>query len=283
LFGVSRQVYYRSKQNKRKRQSISAKVIELVMAVRRKMPRIGTRKLYFMLRCSLRALSVGRDRLFRILRANHLLVVPKRSYSITTNSYHHFRKHKDTIEGLTIERPEQVWVSDITYLGHRKEPCYLSLVTDAYSKLIVGYHVSSNLNAENSIKALKMAIRKRKYNNERLIHHSDRGIQYCCGEYQQVLSKSGIQCSMTESYDPYRNAVAERVNGILKQEFLLENLKQDLATMKKIVAESIHIYNTERPHYSCHMRTPEQMHNQKEVKIRTYKTKNSNKDELVAI
>lgn len=283
MFGVSRQVYYRSKQNKAKRQSVAVKVIELVVSIRRRMPRIGTRKLYFMLRNSLRALSVGRDRLFRILKANHLLIIPKRSYTITTNSHHHFRKHKDIVEGLTIERPEQVWVSDITYLGDRNEPCYLSLVTDAYSKLIVGYDVSTNLNAQNSVKALKMALRNRKYYTEKLIHHSDRGIQYCCGEYQNILSKSGIQCSMTESYDPYRNAIAERINGILKQEFLLENLKLDLETMKKIVAESVHIYNTERPHYSCHMRTPEQMHNQKEVKIRTYKTKNSNKDELVAI
>jgi len=283
LFGVNRQVYYRSKQNKAKRQSVAVKVIDLVSSIRRRMPRIGTRKLYFMLRSSLQALSVGRDRLFRILRANHLLVVPKRCYAVTTNSHHRFRKHKDIVEELTIERPEQVWVSDITYLGNRNEPCYLSLVTDAYSKLIVGYDISSNLNAQNSIKALKMAIKNRIYCTEKLIHHSDRGIQYCCGEYQRVLSKGGIQCSMTESYDPYRNAVAERINGILKQEFLLENLKLDLQTMKKIVAESIHIYNTERPHYSCHMRTPEQMHKQKEVKIRTYKTKNSNKNELVAI
>lgn len=253
------------------------------MSIRRKMPRIGTRKLYFMLRGSLRALSVGRDRLFRILRANHLLIVSKRRYYITTNSHHRFKKHKDLIEGLLVERPEQVWVSDITYLGHRNEPYYLSLVTDAYSKLIVGYAVSSNMNAVNSINALKMAVRNRKYREERLIHHSDRGIQYCSDGYQKVLSKCNIQCSMTESYDPYRNAIAERVNGILKQEFGLGDFQYDLSTMKKIVAESIHIYNNHRPHYSCHMRTPVQMHQQKAIKIRTYKTKNSNKDNLVAI
>jgi len=236
-----------------------------------------------MLRSSLRALSVGRDRLFRILRANQLLITPKRCYTVTTNSHHHFRKHKDIVQQLTMERPEQVWVSDITYLGNRKEPCYLSLVTDAYSKLIVGYHVDSNLNAQSSIKALKMAIRNRRHLTEKLIHHSDRGIQYCCAQYQRVLAKSGIQCSMTESYDPYRNAIAERINGIIKQEFLPENLTVDLATMKKMVAESIYIYNNERPHHSCYMRTPIQMHQQKEIKIRTYKTKNSNKNILVAI
>lgn len=258
------------------------RVVELVKGIRNKMPRIGARKLYFMLLPSLRALAVGRDRLFRILKANHLLVTPRRSYCVTTNPHHHFRKHKDLTEKLAMERPEQVWVADITYLGDREKPCYLSLVTDAYSKMILGYEVSSNMDAQNNVNALQMAIGNRKYKKENLIHHSDRGIQYCCEHYQQVLTGSNIQCSMTESYDPYRNAVAERVNGILKQGFLLADLKKDLPTMKKAVAESISIYNKQRPHYSCYMKTPFQMHQQREMKIRTYKTKNSNKDELVA-
>jgi putative transposase len=283
LFGVSRQVYYRHKKRSANRRSVADKVIELVTGIRNKMPRIGTRKLYFMLQSSLKALCVGRDRLFRILKANHLLIIPKRSYCITTNSHHHFRKHKDLTEELIIERPEQVWVADITYLGDREKPCYLSLVTDAYSKMIVGYQVSSNMNAENNVEAIEMAIKNRMYKKEKLIHHSDRGIQYCCEDYQKTLALSNIQCSMTESYDPYRNAVAERVNGILKQEFLLEDLKKDLPTMKKIIAESINIYNKQRPHFSCHMKTPLQMHLQREVKIKTYKTKNSNKNKLAAI
>ncbi|MDB5134565.1 MAG: transposase, partial [Mucilaginibacter sp.] len=262
MFGVSGQVYYRHKKRSSNRRSIADKVVELVIGIRNKMPCIGTRKLYFMLRASLKAWAVGRDRLFRILKANHLLIIPKRSYCITTNSHHHFRKHKDLIEDLTMERPEQVWVADITYLGGREKPCYLSLVTDAYSKMIVGYEVSSNMNAENNVKALEMAIKNRKYRKEKLIHHSDRGIQYCCEDYQKTLTRSNIQCSMTESYDPYRNAVAERVNGILKQEFLLEDINKDLSTMKKVVAESICIYNNQRPHYSCYMKTPFQMHQQ---------------------
>lgn len=256
------------------RQEIASQVIELVKEIRQQMPRIGTRKLYYLLEPKLNLLSVGRDRLFRILKANHMLIIPKRSYRITTNSHHRFRKHKNRIEQLAITRPEQVWVSDITYLGNRENPCYLSLVTDAYSKLIVGYNVSENLNTESCIKALEKAVKHRRYKSETLIHHSDKGIQYCSNEYQKILSDNGLQCSMTESYDPYQNAVAERVNGILKQEFMIDEYRVELSEIKQIVRESIRIYNSERPHYSSHMLTPEQMHGQRELKIRTYK-KNS--------
>lgn len=253
------------------RQEIASQVIELVKEIRQQMPRIGTRKLYYLLEPKLNLLSVGRDRLFRILKANHMLIIPKRSYRITTNSHHRFRKHKNRIEQLAITRPEQVWVSDITYLGNRENPCYLSLVTDAYSKLIVGYNVSENLNTESCIKALEKAVKHRRYKSETLIHHSDKGIQYCSKEYQKKLSDNGLQCSMTESYDPYQNAVAERVNGILKQEFMIDEYRVELSEIKQIVRESIRIYNSERPHYSSHMLTPEQMHGQRELKIRTYK------------
>jgi putative transposase len=274
LFGVDRQVYYRKKRSKQKRQDIASQVVELVREIRQQMPRVGTRKLYYLLEAKLRSLSVGRDRLFRILKANHLLIIPKRSYRITTNSHHRFRKHKNLIEQLVITRPEQVWVSDITYLGNRENPCYLSLVTDAYSKLIVGYNVSENLNTENCIKALKKAVKGRQYKSEPLIHHSDKGIQYCSNEYQKTLSENDLQCSMTESYDPYQNAVAERVNGILKQEFMIDEYRVGLSEITQIVKESISIYNTKRPHYSSYMLTPRQMHSQQKVEIRTYK-KNS--------
>lgn len=200
-----------------------------------------------------------------------MLIEPKRPYHITTNSHHRFRKHKNLIDGLKVSRPEQVWVSDITYLGNRENPSYLALVTDAYSKKIVGYHVSAHLDTDNCIKALKMAIGKRIYNNESLIHHSDRGIQYCSKEYQRVLKRNGINCSMTQSYDPYQNAIAERINGILKQEFSIDKYNVELKVRKKIVSDSVRIYNTDRPHYSCYMKTPEQMHLQRQVSIRTYK------------
>lgn len=283
MFGVSRQVYYRSKKRRIRKQDLSAEIIGLVIDVRMKMPRIGARKLYHILKESLEALSVGRDKLFQILKANHLLVKPKRSYHITTNSHHRFRKHKDLTIDMKVSRPEQLWVSDITYLGNRKEPCYLALVTDAYSKKIVGYDVSDSLSMEGSVRALKMAISKRIYKKDMLIHHSDRGLQYCCDEYQQTLIKNSIHCSMTESYDPYRNAVAERVNGILKQEFILIREGVKLSEMKKMVSESVNIYNNIRPHHACFMNTPKYMHRQSKIEIRTYKRKNSSRNEPTAI
>jgi transposase InsO family protein len=138
----------------------------------------------------------------------------------------------------------------------------------------MGYNLSDSLATEGSLRALTMAVKQRKYNTM-LIHHSDRGLQYCSNDYQKALKKKKIIPSMTESYDPYANAIAERVNGILKQEFLLEEYPVDIQTMKLLVKEAVHIYNTKRPHWSCYMKTPEQMHLQKKVKIRTYKKKDS--------
>jgi len=273
LLGFSRQVYYRAITSRQKRQAVAGDVIELVQRIRIEQPRLGTRKLYHILKAELQDLGVGRDRLFAILKANKMLIKSKRSYHITTNPHHRFRKHKNLIEDKTVTRPEQVWVSDITYVGNRQNPMYLSLVTDAYSKKIVGYHLDSTLQVDASLKALKSAIRNRKYPNDKLIHHSDRGLQYCSDSYQELLSKNNITCSMTESYDPYQNAVAERINGILKQEFLINTQKLDISTMQKIVKQSITIYNTKRPHLSCNMLTPEQMHKQDKIKIKTYKKK----------
>ena len=142
------------------------------------MPKIGGRKLFHMLSNQLKEIGVGRDMLFRILRANHMLITPKKSYHITTNSHHRFRKHKNLIENIQIVEPEQIWVSDITYIGNRKNPMYLSLVTDAYSKMVVGYDVSNSLNTEGSLRALKMATKSRVYKENILINHSDKGLKY---------------------------------------------------------------------------------------------------------
>ena len=270
LFGVNRQVYYRRERAMHQKQERASKVINMVQAIRAQMPRIGTRKLYYLLQSELKFLGVGRDKLFDILKANNMLILPKRSYRKTTDSHHRFRKHKNLIEGLKPERPEQIWVSDITYIGNKGNHRYLALVTDAYSKKVVGHDLSSSLSADGAIRALKMGLRQRSYKSE-LIHHSDRGLQYCCNEYQTSLAKGQVKCSMTESYDPYANAVAERVNGILKQEFLLEEYDIELATMKELVKNSIGIYNTIRPHYSCYMKTPQQMHSQNKIEIRSYK------------
>jgi transposase InsO family protein len=228
-------------------------------------------------------LKIGRDKFFGILRANHLLVEARRSSHVTTDSHHRFRKHKNLILEMPILRPEQVWVSDITYIGKREKPCYLSLVTDAYSKRIMGYYVADNMSTESSALALKMAIKNRQTNTPALIHHSDRGVQYCSDGYQKILLKNKIQCSMTNNGDPYENAVAERINGILKQEFVIDTYHEDLDIMREIVKEAIDIYNNQRPHYSNYMLTPKQMHSQSEIKMRTYKRKNSNKNEPVTV
>jgi len=273
LFGVNRQVYYRRIHAVKRRKSRALKVIELVESIRLQMPKLGARKLYFMLEDELKQLNVGRDMLFRILKANHMLIQPKRRYHITTNSHHRFRKHKNLIENIVPEKPEQIWVSDITYVGNRQNPMYLALVTDAYSKQIMGHDLSNSLDVSGSLRALKMAVKKRKYKNNIVTHHSDRGLQYCSNEYQDLLKRSKMYCSMTESYDPYANAVAERVNGILKEEFIGYKNKHSLETMDALVKNSINIYNEKRPHFSCYYKTPKQMHQQNEIKIKTYKNK----------
>ena len=278
LFGIDRQVYYRKIKRRKIRQFNASKVVSMVLEIRQTMPRIGAKKLYYLLNNELKQLKIGRDKFIDILRANHLLIAPKRSYHITTNSHHRFRKHQNQILELQIQRPEQVWVSDITYIGKRENPCYLSLVTDAYSKRIMGFNVADNMNTESSLVALKNAVKQRKDKSLSLIHHSDRGLQYCANEYQKLLNKSDIKCSMTQNSDPYENAVAERINGILKQEFSIDKFNKELPIMKALVKNAIDIYNNIRPHYSNYMLTPNQMHQQNEIKMRTYKRKNTCKN-----
>ena len=203
-------------------------------------------------------IKIGRDALFRFLRHEHLLVLPLKKYTKTTNSKHWLRKHPNLLEELVAFAPEQVLVSDITYLRTQSSVYYLSLVTDAFSRKIMGYNLSHTLAAEEVVKALKMAIRHCKSTNG-IVHHSDRGLQYASSLYQEVLSKAGMLPSMTAGYDCYQNALAERVNGILKQEFLFNRCK-NFEELLLLVKESVHIYNTERPHLSLQMKTPESVH-----------------------
>jgi putative transposase len=283
LFGIDRQVYYRKIKRRSIKQDKAQLVVNMVLEIRTQMPRIGSKKLYYLLKQELKILKIGRDKFIDILRANHLLILPKRSYHITTNSHHRFRKYKNQLLDLQINQPEQVWVSDITYIGKREKPCYLSLITDAYSKKIVGYNVSDNLNTESSLVALRLAIKHRKNKEIPLIHHSDRGLQYCSNEYQKILAKNEIQPSMTQNSDPYENAVAERINGILKQEFYIDKYNKDLPIMKQIIKETVNIYNEKRPHLSNYMLTPDQMHQQNKIIMKTYKTKNSIKNVFDAV
>ena len=278
MSGINRQVYYRSEKRSVEHTDTAAKVVEMVEELRVQQPHLGGRKLNFMLKKPLKSLKVGRDKFFDILRANHLLIIPKRSCHITTNSHHRFRKHKNLILDYQINKPNQVWVADITYIGNRANPTYLSLITDAYSKKIVGHHVADNLNTESSLMALKNALKNKQVNLGSLIHHSDRGLQYCSNEYKKLLEKNNIKCSMTQNSDPYENAVAERINGILKQEFDIDKYNVETKLRRKIINESIEIYNEIRPHFSNHYLTPNQMHDQELLKMKTYKNKNQSKN-----
>lgn len=225
-----------------------------------KMPRLGTRKLYYLLKNDFEALDIkiGRDALFDYLRAENLLIKPKKSYTKTTQSKHWLHKHPNLLQGFKPLRAEQVFVSDITYVKSRERTHYLSLVTDAFSRKIMGYQLSDNLNTENMLSALKMAVRNRKTQLP-LIHHSDRGLQYCAAMYQNQLKLHSIIPSMTDGYDCYQNALAERINGILKQEFFVETCNNG-NELKKLVKESVHIYNELRPHLSLNMKTPNLVH-----------------------
>jgi putative transposase len=262
--GMSRQAYYQAAQAAREHRRQEAVVLDLVRDTRLEQPRIGTRKLHYLLGKVLeeRSIKLGRDALFALLRRYRMLVAPKRAYHKTTLSHHRFYKHPNLLKpgpGQVIpQAPEQVWVSDITYLPTREETTYLSLVTDAYSRKIVGYHLDTHMQTVAVGKALKMALRRRS-GKQPLIHHSDRGIQYCSAEYQALHEKHGITCSMTDGYDCYQNALAERVNGILKAEFLIHR-PQNLEQARQMVKESIRIYNEKRPHLSLKYKTPDEVH-----------------------
>lgn len=276
-------MYYRSKKARQHKQSIAQKVIAMVREIRMIMPKLGGKKLYFLLKDQLLLLKVGRDKLFRILRTNHMLIVPKKRYHITTDSHHRFRKHKNLVNTVDIEKPDSVWVSDITYVGTRVNPSYLALITDAYSKKIVGYNISTSLSVDGSLKALEMALNNRKQRQRPLIHHSDRGLQYCSNEYQKLLRDNGITPSMTEKYDPYENAIAERINGVLKQEFDIAKNVKDFSLKQQLITSAIKIYNHVRPHLSNHMLTPIQMHDQNKLKRKQYTSKKPNNDLIVRL
>ncbi|WP_392400147.1 IS3 family transposase [Aeromonas salmonicida] len=263
FLGISRQAYYKRNRVADVRHAQGLQVVRFVRQVRLRQPRVGTRKLHYLLQGQDDVwLKVGRDRLFRILAEHRLLVPPRRAYHKTTHSFHRFYRHPNLLkagpEQVTPVAPEQVWVADITYLPARSGPLYLSLVTDAYSRKIVGHHVHEGMHAESVAMAFKKALKQRRSRGE-LIHHSDRGVQYCSGLYQSLHERYGVRCSMTDGYDCYQNALAERVNGILKGELLLQS-PQDLAQAREMVHEAVDIYNVERPHHALKYRTPDAVH-----------------------
>ena len=220
------------------------------------MPRLGARKLYFLLEQSFvkNGIKIGRDAFFAYLKREQMLVKPMKNYTKTTFSKHWLRKYPNLFKDIDVKRTEQVFVSDITYIKSNERTHYLSLVTDVFSRKIVGYHLSDDMSAENVVKALRMAVKNRKTNLQ-LIHHSDRGLQYCSQIYQNELNKNNIIASMTDGYDCYQNALAERINGILKQEFLIYKCKSG-NELNELIRESVECYNTKRPHLSLNMKTP---------------------------
>lgn len=262
---MTRQAHYKRMACQRQEQQRDEAVVELVKQKRQRQPRIGTRKLHHLLQEPLReaGIRIGRDAMFAVLGERNLLVPRKRAYHKTTHSHHHLRRHpnllKQGAEGRMVATGcEQLWVADITYVATRDRTAYLSLVTDAYSRKIVGWHVHATLQADEVGEAFRMALRSRE-TSQRLVHHSDRGSQYCSDAYQRLHKRHRITCSMTDGYDCYQNALAERVNGILKDE-LLPHRPVDLKQARAMVREAVAIYNQERPHDSLQKRTPEAVH-----------------------
>lgn len=258
LFDKSRQAFYQ-RQGAIYEQAVSDHLIlSQVSKIRQRQPRLGGRKL--LVKLAEAGIELGRDALFDLLRSNGLLVRRRRNGVRTTQSSHWLRKYPNLIRHFTPMCPNRLWVSDITYLETTEGYVYLFLITDAYSKKIVGYHTSDNLEADNAVAALKMALKGMKEDCSELIHHSDRGVQYCSDKYVKLLNGRNIALSMTENGDPRENAIAERVNGILKDEWLYDLGKMDKDTMHKVVAQIIQIYNEERPHLSLDMCTPNVAH-----------------------
>jgi putative transposase len=256
----SRAAYYKQ-MKKQKQQKLQDYLIrELVMEKRKIMPRLGGKKLYRLVGRSMREhlIYMGRDKFFTWLRERDLLVKPKKRFTKTTHSHHRFRVHKNLIKDIEITHPDQIWVSDITYLKLQKGFCYLALMTDAYSRKIVGYDISQSLELNGCLRALQMACAQRRMNQT--IHHSDRGIQYCSNQYTERLSENNIQISMAEAGNCYENAMAERMNGILKSEFNLDCVFKDLNEAQKATRQAIETYNAQRPHMSIGMKMPDELY-----------------------
>ncbi|MDO6792220.1 IS3 family transposase [Tamlana sp. 1_MG-2023] len=260
-FNLKRDAYYKFKDRANKRLKTEQQIIKIVKKRRKSLPREGVRKLKKSLydEFTKANLKVGRDTLFNVLRKHNMLTLRKKYSSRTTNSLHRFYKYKNIIKDLEVNRPNQVWVSDITYIRTIKGFCYLTLITDMYSRKIVGYDLSDSLELNGCVRALKKALYQAK-NTDGLIHHSDRGIQYCSNVYTQILKRKNIGIRMTEENHCYENAMAERVNGILKDEFYLDQTFSTIAHAKSATKNAINLYNQVRLHLSLDFKTPEMVY-----------------------
>jgi putative transposase len=263
LFGKSRQAWYETQKRDEKEDFQSLMLLSEVRRLRLDLPSIGVDVLHHQLTefryCH--GIKIGRDKLANLLRDNNLLIKKKKRWVKTTWSHHHFYKYPNLTVGKKVTSPNCLWVSDITYVPLLRGFAYLSLITDAYSRKIVGWAVEGSLQATGPLKALKMAL---KTNTGRLnanhMHHSDRGVQYCCTDYVKLLKKSKIAISMTQQGDPYENALAERMNRTIKDDMLLNRTFVDVQAAEEKIRWAIENYNTLRPHGSCDYLTPEQAH-----------------------
>ena len=265
LLGLTRQSYYQHFWQEELLSIEHELVLQRVLEIRENHRHIGTRKLYEMLQPFLleHQIKIGRDALFDLLASNYLLVRRKKRKISTTDSYHRFKKYPNLIRDFTPEKPNQLWVSDITYWKISNGFVYISFITDAYSRKIVGYNVAPTMEAVETIEALKMAISG--FLNEpdcpfQLTHHSDRGMQYCSDMYVRLLKNNNIKISMTENGDPLENAIAERINGIIKEEYLNDYTVDSIEEAKELLPAVVKLYNNERPHQSIGFLTPNQVH-----------------------
>lgn len=256
MLHISRQAIYQYAGRQHKQRVDEEQIIRQVRLIRRRMPRIGTRKLYERLEPTLKPLGIGRDSLFELLRRQRLLVRPRKRFVPTTNSRHTLPVYPNLLKLTKPEAPGRVVVADQTYLRLEHGFCYLSLVSDLYSRKILGLDVSPTLETAGPLRALTMAL-KDIIHHDWFIHHSDRGVQYCSSEYRSFLESHGGQSSMSAAGCPYDNAVAERINGILKSEFYLDRTFASIEQAREAVLETVSIYNFERPHLSLGMLTPE--------------------------
>ena len=263
LFDVTRQAFYEAQHYESKTSIAHMIILTLVKELRNDIPMLGTRKLLFMLIPELKkhGIKLGRDQLFNLLGFHGLLMRRRKRMIKTTDSHHWLKKYPNLIKEMILSAGDQLWVSDITYIRTLQGFNYLSLITDAYSRKIMGYSLYETLAATGPTEALMMAIEKRQETSSFiLIHHSDRGVQYCSSEYVEILVKEKIAISMTQSGSPYENALAERVNGTIKNDFFPRKVYQNHREAKKAISKIIQVYNEKRPHASIDYLTPQQAH-----------------------
>lgn len=258
---MSRQNYYKQRQVRQRQRIDEQLTLELVRRERQRQPKLGGRKLLYLIEPELRAAGVtlGRDRFFALLKQHELLVARRRRTVRTTDSRHRFGVYPNRAQHLQPTGPHQLWVSDITYLRTESSFVYLALIMDAFSRMIVGHDCSDSLEAVGALRALGKALRQRPA-GARPMHHSDRGIQYCCGDYINRLTDAKLPISMTEQNHCYENSQAERLNGTLKHELGLAATFADPSAAQQMAAEAVLIYNHHRPHQALGYRTPQQVH-----------------------